>query len=257
MRAAAWLSVLVACGTPEPDPCEGVPDGECDADGDGFAAEEDCDDRAAVRNAGLPEDCDDGEDNDCDLRTDRADPDCKPGGPAVEDSGWIVGASAGFHGSMAQRGDGVEVIYGFGVTTGNGSWGCSINAVHAGGDPAPPGCPDCTFAYGTHYAGGGTVGDHCEDLVRPGVFAEEDVSTVWWGAAGQDELLGWGFAETYLYFYAGHAYAMENVIFLYHTAYGWVPRHYDIPALGVDQVQQDSDPMVFMDTGATYYAFAY
>jgi len=64
----------------DPD-CEGPP--PVDADGDGYAADVDCDDSNPAVNPGAAEVCDDGIDNDCDGLVDGDDPDCE-GPPPVD-----------------------------------------------------------------------------------------------------------------------------------------------------------------------------
>ena len=66
-------------GAPWVDEDSGSADPFEDADRDGYAGEDDCNDADASAYPGAPEVCDDGIDNDCDGRVDRADSDCDDG----------------------------------------------------------------------------------------------------------------------------------------------------------------------------------
>ena len=55
--------------------------GPVDADQDGVPVGRDCDDNNAAVNPGVPEDCGNAIDDDCDERIDAADPDCQTGTP--------------------------------------------------------------------------------------------------------------------------------------------------------------------------------
>ena len=74
--ANALVAWIAACAPSQSSPAPDATSPSDDLDGDGYIAAQDCDDSDPLVHPAAEEVCDDGQDNDCDERTDAADIDC-------------------------------------------------------------------------------------------------------------------------------------------------------------------------------------
>ncbi|MCB9743212.1 MAG: FG-GAP repeat protein [Alphaproteobacteria bacterium] len=95
MTLLALCAALAACGEKEPAPDDSSPGGgdAVDADGDGYAVEEDCDDADPAVHPGAEEVCD-GADNDCDGQVDVGAVDARTFYTDADGDGFGASASA-------------------------------------------------------------------------------------------------------------------------------------------------------------------
>jgi hypothetical protein len=181
-----------------------------DQDGDGYTPDDgDCDDANRRVNPDAPEVCTNGEDDDCDGRTDDSDTDCES---TSTDTGL---AQLFFTGNITTTSRGVFSSGSLGFTFYGLASGTDVCVNEGALDyegTAPSGCPDCDWSFDLSAITGSTgVGSNCADFTYGADGALD---------GGLD--YSWGYTPAYDYVASdGTVYPLDQSIFLYGDGSGW------------------------------------
>lgn len=190
---------------------------------------------------------------------------CPPGdedketGSDPSESGWVIDGTEATEAPCVDTGIAALYIVGeigtragefVGGEVGMGAYGmaaddwvCRVVGAVAYEGEAPPGCPDCEWAFDlSPIAGSIAVGDACADFG--------------WSDGTLDGYFdySWGFSSTYYYDYAGTPLRLENTVFLWLYDY-WYPFAFNYG--GRDWVYGDPERVEFERPLFSSYSYSY
>jgi hypothetical protein len=179
--------------------------------------------------------------------------DYQPGERCASDTGCV--ATGWWTGGFTTDGDG-------GFTSGTFGWefyarGKLEPICAAGGElayvgEAPAGCPDCTWSWDL---------SGLEDTTVDGPSCVGGDLAITPGSLDGTTDYAWGYAPFYSYTYEDTVLTFERVVMIYVDGYSWFPFAFNLPSLGLYQVEGDATELTFSrgikEPDGSYVAYHY